>query len=76
MSISSKAQHDMFRRAADDADYAKLRGITQDFARARLAAHEAAGSPDLPDRASAAQRRDKAAAATPQDAGRGLLGYR
>ncbi|HYM32315.1 MAG TPA: hypothetical protein VEU47_13500 [Candidatus Cybelea sp.] len=50
MKITSRAQLAMFQRAADDAAYAAERGFTQDLAREHLKAHEAAGSPDLPER--------------------------
>jgi hypothetical protein len=74
MTIVSKAQHEMFTRAASDPDYAKLRGISPDLARAKLQAHADAGSPELRDRA--AEKGKRSAPATKTDAGAGLLGYR
>lgn len=76
MTIVSQAQHDMFTRAANDPDYAKLRNISPDMARAKLQAHADAGSPELVDRAAAKAARRATPAATPSDAGAGLLGYR
>ena len=77
MTIVSQAQHDMFKRAAEDPDYAKLRNISPELARAKLQAHADAGSPELVDRAAAkASRRSTTASAKPSDAGAGLLGYR
>lgn len=46
----------MFTKAATDPDYAKQRGITQELAQQHLDAHKANGSPDLPERASAAAK--------------------
>lgn len=51
MKIRSAAQLAMFHRAAEDADYAASRGITQELARQHLDAHKEAGEPDLPERA-------------------------
>lgn len=56
MKITSAAQHAMFKRAAEDATYAKQRGITQELAREAMEAHRAAGEPNLPERAKAAVR--------------------
>lgn len=73
MAIYSRAQHEMFSKAASDPAYAKLRGISQDFAKAQLQEHVDAGSPELPDRAT-----KKTAPRPPvkRDAGFGLLGYK
>jgi hypothetical protein len=76
VTIVSKAQHDMFTRAASDPDYAKLRNISPDLARAKLQAHADDGSPELVDRAAAKALKRSAAPATKPDAGAGLLGYR
>jgi hypothetical protein len=75
MTIVSKAQHDMFTRAAADPDYAKLRNISPELARSKLQAHSDAGSPELVDRAAARAAKRSTAPAKP-DAGAGLLGYR
>lgn len=54
--IKSRAQHDMFKRALEDADYAKSRGITAELAQKMLDGHAAAGSPELPSRITEAIR--------------------
>lgn len=51
--IRSRAQHAMLKRAITDADYAKSRGISAIHAQSMLDDHEAAGSPDLPERVEA-----------------------
>lgn len=48
--IVSTAQHAMLEKAANDAAYAKQRGIDQELARASIEAHKANGAPKLPER--------------------------
>jgi hypothetical protein len=48
--IRSQAQRAMLTRVVADEEYAKARGIGAAAAQAMLDAHEAAGSPMLPDR--------------------------
>ncbi len=71
MSIHSAAQLAMFEKAAADPDYAKLRGISQDLAKARVAAYRDAGSPELRDRAERAASKTRQRKQPP---GLGLLG--
>lgn len=68
MTIRSAAQLAMFERCASDPEYAKERGISQDFAAARVRAYREAESPSLPDRAAVPPPRSQAATSL------GLLG--
>lgn len=71
MTIHSAAQLAMFEKAAADPEYAKLRGISPDLAKARLDAYREAGSPELRDRA---ERKSGKPRQRKQPPGLGLLG--